>query len=56
MDIALDVFNRVIGSFSSRVLTQAGIILAIGLLMLIVRLFTRRPSNGQIGAQLTEPR
>jgi hypothetical protein len=55
-DIALDVFDRVMGSFSGRVLAQAGIILAIGLLMLIIRLFTRRISNGQIGAKLTEPR
>jgi hypothetical protein len=56
MDVALDVFDRVISAFSSRVLAQSGIILAVGLLMLIIRLFTRHKSKGQIGAQLTDPR
>jgi hypothetical protein len=54
--LVLDVFNLVVDGFSQRLLVQAGIILGIGVLMLIVRLFTRRPSNGQVGTQLSEPR
>ena len=56
IDTALRVANNLMNSFSLRLMTQAGILLGVGLLMLIIRLISRSGSNGQIGTRLTEPR
>lgn len=56
IDTALRVANNIRYSFSLRLMTQAGILLGVGLLMLIIRLMLRSGSNGQIGTRLTEPR
>jgi hypothetical protein len=56
LNAALRVAALIMSKFSLRLLTQAGILLGLGMLMLIFRLITRTSSVGQIGAQLKEPR
>ena len=56
MELALKVVDRMVTGFSNRMLAQAGLMLGIGLLMLIVRFITGPRSRDPFGAPLTEPR
>jgi hypothetical protein len=56
LTLVLDVFNIIVEGFSQRILTQAGVILGLGLLLLLLRLFTASRPTGEIGTKLKEPR
>ncbi|TFH35697.1 MAG: hypothetical protein E4G99_06685 [Anaerolineales bacterium] len=56
MEMAINVLHRIVAGFSKPFLAQAGVILGVGLIMLMFRLFTGPRSKGEIGTKLTEPR
>jgi hypothetical protein len=56
MSAAMRVADNIMNDFSLRLLTQAGILLGVGLLMIIIRMIARPGSNGQIGTRLIGPR
>ncbi len=56
IELVYGIFQRIVNGFLVRVMAQSGVILAIGLVMLIARMFTRPPSRGEVGRRLVEPR